>query len=127
MLRVIEAIKVFHKLLHLELVDAFVPDRVPTGQQVEQDDAAGPDVGLLRVSEHVCHLLRRLVQKGATLGEVGDGVQRILHRQTEVYELHLVQVLVAAKNQVVWLDIPVNNVLLMDIVEASNQACHKKS
>ena len=73
-LRVFEAIKVFHKLLHLQLVDAFVPDWVPAGKQVEQDDAAGPDVGLLSVSEHVCHLLGWLVQKGATLGEVGDRV-----------------------------------------------------
>ena len=125
MLRVIEAIKVFHKLLHLELVDAFVPDRVPAGKQVEQDDATGPDVGLLRISEHVRYLLRRLVQKGAALGEVGDGVQRILDRQTEVYELHLVQVFVAAKNQVVWLDIPMNDILvIVHVLERSEQSLH---
>ena len=122
---VLEALEVLHDLLHLQFVNAFFPDRMPPRQQVKHDDSRGPHVCFLCVSEDIRHLLRRLVQKRTALRKVRDCVQRVLHRQAKVNQLHSTQVLVTAKDDVVRLDVPVDYVLLvMQVRQSLEQTLH---
>lgn len=94
-LRVLETSEVLHHLLHLQLADVFVPNGMPPRHQVEHYDSRGPDVGLLGVGKNVRHLLGRLIEEGATLGEVSDRVEGVLNCQSEIKKFYFGEIFVA--------------------------------
>lgn len=86
---------------------------MPPRHQVKHDDARGPNIGLLGVGEDIRHLLRWLVEEGATLGEVCDRVEGILDGQPKVKQFNLRQIFVTPQDDIVRLDIAMNHVLLI--------------
>ena len=42
-------------------------------------------------------------------------------------ELKKLKLTVTLKNQVFWLDVSMNDLLLVDVLEASNEACYKET
>ena len=109
---VLKLSEILHKFLHLNFVDAFVPDRVSAREQEEHHDSGRPHIGFLSISEDVGHLLGRLVQERATFSEVSDRVTRVLHGQPEVEQLDPREVLMTAKNYVIRFYISMNNVFV---------------
>lgn len=69
------AIPRFHQLLHLDFVDAFVPDWMAPRQQVEHNDTTGPHVSFLGIGKIVRYLLGWLVKERATLGVVHYSIE----------------------------------------------------
>ena len=110
---ILEALEVFHYLIHLQLGHAFSPDWMPTSQQVVHNDTAGPHISFLSISKYVRHLLRRLVQRRATFREICDLFHLVLNCKSEVDKLNLAQVLEASEDHVVRLDVPMNHVLFI--------------
>ena len=111
--RILEALEVFHYLIHLQLGHAFSPDWMPACQQVVHYDAAGPNICLLCISKDVRNLLWRFVQRRATFREICDLFHLVLNCKSEVDKLNLAQVLEASEDHVVRLDVPMNHVLLI--------------
>ena len=85
---VLKLSEILHKFLHLDFVDAFIPDGVSAREQEEHHDSGRPHIGFLSISEDVGHLLGRLVQERATLCEVSDRVKRVLNGKPEVQQLN---------------------------------------
>ena len=110
---ILETFEILHHLLHLQLVDTFMPNRMLAGEQVKQNDATGPHICLLRVGKNIRYLLRRLKQESATFGEISDCIEGVLDSEAEIDQFDLGQVLVAPQNNVVRLYVSVNNVLLI--------------
>ena len=103
--------EVRHNNFHLCLADAFSPDGVSARQQIVHYDTCGPNVCFLSVSKDVGNLFGRLVKKSATLRKVCNRVHGILDGQTKVDKFYTPEVLVAAQDNIVGLDVTMNHIL----------------
>ena len=94
-------------------------------QQIEHNDATGPNIGLLSICKDICNLFRWFIQERAAFREISDRVKTVLDGKTKVNELDSAYILMTAKDYIVRLNISMNNILIIvQVGKGFEEAAH---